>query len=294
VTLPTIGMVRVHDDTRRLRRLLRPVKQSDPDTGESVVAPRAKVLFATVSRHGSRWYVSLNVQAPDFHAERRHTSHPAGDHGGFIGVDRGLEPFVVAATAVGTEVGRWQATKPLRRSMVRLRRLSRAASGTQPRSCNRARATRRLSRHYIRIANVRRGFLHEVSSQLVKTHDRLCLEDLATANLIWNRRLIVALGDAAWTKLARQLTYKAGVVRSRAGYVRPLVCVFQDVLEVRNGQAADQIGRTDLSLRGLQPGDRSRPQRRCEPRRLGRALACPSPGPPNGRPDHQRPRRGRL
>jgi putative transposase len=155
VTLPTIGMVRVHDDTRRLRRLLRPVKQSDPHTGESVVAPRAKVLFATVSRHGSRWYVSLNVQAPNFHAERRHTSHPAGDHGGFIGVDRGLEPFLVAATAVGTEVGRWQAPKPLRRSMVRLRRLSRAASRTQPRSCNRAKATRRLSRHYTRIANVR-------------------------------------------------------------------------------------------------------------------------------------------
>jgi hypothetical protein len=108
VTLPTIGTVRVHDDTRRLRRLLRPVKQSDPDTGESVVAPRAKVLFATVSRHGSRWYVSLNVQAPDFHAERRHTSHPAGDHGGFIGVDRGLEPFVVAATAVGP---RWAVGK---------------------------------------------------------------------------------------------------------------------------------------------------------------------------------------
>jgi putative transposase len=90
--------------------------------------------------------------------------------------------------------------------MVRLRRLSRAASRTQPRSCNRAKATRRLSRHYTRIANVRRGFLHEVSSQLVKTHDRLCLEDLATANLMRNRRLSVALGDAAWTKLARQLT----------------------------------------------------------------------------------------
>jgi putative transposase len=113
VTLPTIGTVRVHDDTRRLRRLLRPVAHLDPATGQSVVTPRAKVLFATISRHGSRWYVSLNVQASDLHAERRHRPHPADDHVGFVGVDRGLAAFAVAATADGTEVGRFQAPKPL-------------------------------------------------------------------------------------------------------------------------------------------------------------------------------------
>jgi putative transposase len=209
VTLPTIGTVRVHDDTRRLRRLLRPVAHLDPATGQSVVAPRAKVLFATISRHGSRWYVSLNVQAPDLHAERRHRPHPADDHVGFVGVDRGLAAFAVAATADGTEVGRFQAPKPLQRGMVRLRRLSRRVSATQPRSCNRSKATRRLSRQHARIADVRRQFLHEVSSQLVQTHDRLCLEDLIVANLMTNRRLARAIGDAAWTEFARQLSYKA-------------------------------------------------------------------------------------
>jgi putative transposase len=209
VTLPTIGTIRVHDDTRRLRRLLRPVAHLDPETGQSVVAPRAKVLFATVSRHGSRWYVSLNVQAPDLHAERRHPPRPSDDRGGFVGVDRGLAAFAVASTADGTEVGRFEAPKPLQRGMVRLRRLSRRASRTQPRSCNRAKATRRLSRQHARIADVRRSFLHEVSNQLVQTHDRLCLEDLTVANLMGNRRLARAIGDAAWTELARQLTYKA-------------------------------------------------------------------------------------
>src|SRR4029453_814646 len=84
LSLPTIGVVRLHDDTRMLRRLLRPVGHLDPDTRQPV-APRAKVLFATVSRHGSRWYVSLNVQAPDFHAQRRHPPHPADDSGGLWG-----------------------------------------------------------------------------------------------------------------------------------------------------------------------------------------------------------------
>jgi putative transposase len=108
VTLPRIGRIRVHDDTRRLRRLLRPIAQTDPDTGQPIVAPRAKVLFATCSRHGARWYVSLNVHAPAFHPSRRHPLRPV-DGGGFVGVDLGLAVFAVAATSGGTEVGRWHA-----------------------------------------------------------------------------------------------------------------------------------------------------------------------------------------
>jgi putative transposase len=209
VTLPRIGTIRVHDDTRRLRRLLRPVAHLDSDTGQPVEAPRAKILFVTVSRHGSRWFISLNVQAPLFHIERRHPPRGAADRRGFVGVDRGLVAFAVAATADGTEVGRFEAPKPLQRGMVGLRRRSRALSRTQPRSSNRAKATRRLSRQHARIADVRRSFLHAVSSKLVQTHDRLCLEDLTVANLMTNRRLARAIGDAAWTELARQLTYKA-------------------------------------------------------------------------------------
>jgi putative transposase len=208
VTLPTIGSIRVHDDTRQLRRLLRPVEHIDPNTGRLVRAARAKVLFATVARHGDRWYVSLNVEAPDLHPQRRHPRRSEGAHRGWVGLDRGLVAFVVAATADGIEIGRFHAPRPLQRNLAGLRRRSRALSRTQPRSRNRAKATRRLSREHARIANLRRSFLHEVSSQLVKTHDRLCLEDLAVANLMGNRHLTRAIGDAGWTELARQLAYK--------------------------------------------------------------------------------------
>jgi transposase len=118
VTLPMIGTVRVHDDTRRLRRLLRPVAHLDPETGQQVLAPRGKVLFVTCRRHGTRWYVSLNVEAPDLHPQRRHRPRGDRDHGGWVGLDRGLAAFVVTATADGAEVGRWQAPRPLQRDLV--------------------------------------------------------------------------------------------------------------------------------------------------------------------------------
>jgi putative transposase len=102
----------------------------------------------------------------------------------------------VATTADGTEVARFEAPRPLQHGLARLRRLSRQASRTQPRSRNRAKATRRLSRQHARIADVRRTFLHGVSSQLVKTHDRLSLEDLAVANLAaWAERSIAQAPD---------------------------------------------------------------------------------------------------
>jgi putative transposase len=55
VILPKIGTIRVHDDTRRLRRMLRPIKHLDPHPGEAVAAPRARVLSATVIRRVDRW-----------------------------------------------------------------------------------------------------------------------------------------------------------------------------------------------------------------------------------------------
>jgi putative transposase len=208
VTLPRIGPVRVHDDTRRLRRLLRPVAHLAPDSGQQVLTLRARILFATVARHGDRWYVSLNIEAPDLHPQRRHPRRSKGDHGGWVGLDRGLAAFTVVATADGVEVGRYQAPKPLARRLGRLRRRCRALSRTQLHSHNRVKVARRLSKEHARIANARRGYLHEVSSRLVKTHDRLCLEDLTVANLIRNRHLARAIGDAGWAEFARQLAYK--------------------------------------------------------------------------------------
>ena len=58
LTLPGIGPITVYDDTRRLRRML--------------ANGRVKILFATVTHHGGRWWVSVNVEAADVHPAHRH------------------------------------------------------------------------------------------------------------------------------------------------------------------------------------------------------------------------------
>jgi putative transposase len=51
-------------------------------------------------------------------------------------------------------------------------------------------------------------FLHAVSNELVKTHDRLVLKNLNAAAVLRNRRLARSISDAAWTEFARLLRYK--------------------------------------------------------------------------------------
>ncbi len=67
---------------------------------------RARILFVTVTQRAGRWWVSLNVEAADLHPVRRHPVRDAADHGGWVGVDRGLSAFVVAARVDGREVAR--------------------------------------------------------------------------------------------------------------------------------------------------------------------------------------------
>ena len=195
ITLPGIGTLRVHDDTRRLRRL--------------IAKGRGRILFATITHRAGRWWVSLNVEAADLHPAIRHTSREAGDGSGWVGVDRGLSALVVAATRDGTEVARvTDAPKALAAGLRRQRRLARAVSRKKRGSKNKAKATARLARHHSRVRNTRQHFLHRVSNALVKTHDRLVLEDLNVAGMLTNHRLARAITDAAWSELARQLTYK--------------------------------------------------------------------------------------
>ncbi len=195
VTLPGIGQVTVHDDTRRLRRML--------------TKGRAKILFATVSQRAGRWWVSLNVEAADLHTTHHHTPRDPADDGGRVGVDRGLSAFLVAAQADGTEVVRIEdAPKALATGMKTQRRLAKSLSRTQKGSQNRRDAAAKLRRHHHHVANARRHFLHQVANALVKTHDRLVLEDLNVSGMLRNHQLAQAISDASWTEFARILGYK--------------------------------------------------------------------------------------
>jgi putative transposase len=192
VRLPVLGWVRVHDDTRRLRRML----------GKS----RFRPLSATVSRRGGRWYVSIAGRACAFHSSRRTLDHR---HLLPVGIDRGIRRQLVVADAAGNPVKEVKGARPLKAAEQRLRRANKVLARTKPGSSGHRCAVARLRQLHARVANLRRDQLHKATSELVTTRVRITIEDLHIQGFLSDRRLAKATTDQALGEVARQLAYKA-------------------------------------------------------------------------------------
>lgn len=158
---------------------------------------QGKIMSATISTRGERWFVSINVELLE-------ELQPLPKTKQSIGLDLGITNL--ATLSDGTKI---QAPKPLKTQLKKLRRLNKSLSRKQKGSNNRAKAKAKLSRLYYRISNIRKDFLHKLTTELVRKFDVICLEDLNVKGMMKNRRLSRAIQDLGFYELKRQLIYKA-------------------------------------------------------------------------------------
>ncbi len=279
LSLPVIGPVALREDTRRLRRLLRPGSDG---------APRARICSATVTLRRGRIVVTLTCELADLHPEMRHRSDNEASSS-FVGVDRGLSHLVVVAGSDRVEWGRVDPPRHLVAAGPAIARASRSLSRKVPGSANRTKARARLGRLHTRVANRRNDFTHRISTQIAKTHGAICIEDLAVKNMVKNHHLARSIYDAAWGQLASQLRYKADwygatlVVAPRffastktcssCGWVCQEMTLAQRIFHCQQcGLTADRDTNAAANLAVW--GDRA-------------VLGHPGPGPPSTGPGHQ-------
>ena len=158
---------------------------------------QGKIMSATISSHGERWFVSLNVELSEAIQHLPKTKQS-------VGLDLGITHLVTLSD--GTKI---TAPKPLKNYLKKLRRLNKSLSRKQKGSNNRAKAKIKLSRLYYRISNIRKDFLHKLTTNLVRKFDVICLEDLNVQGMMKNRKLSRAIHDLGFYELKRQLIYKA-------------------------------------------------------------------------------------
>jgi len=193
LTIPRIGTVRTHENTRRLERL--------------VSLGRAKILAITVSRRGARIIASVRV------AVVRPIQPGVQFPDSVVGNDVGVRRLATIATR-DEIIDRVGNPKALHAALTDLRRLNRQRSRRTTGSRGYRETNTKISVLHARVKNVRRHHIHCLTTHLAKTHGVVVVEGLDAAGMLQQKGLPGArarhrgMSDAALGEQRRQLRYK--------------------------------------------------------------------------------------
>jgi putative transposase len=193
LTLPVLGTIRTHENTRRIERL--------------IARGRAKVLSVTVSAKGERIVAAVRVSVA--RPQRSGVALPDS----VVGIDVGVRRLATVATT--TEVIAELANpKALEHRLSELRRLNRQRARRTRGSRQYRETATKITRLHAEVAHVRRHTIHVFTTTLAKTHGVAVVEGLDAASLLQQKGLVGArsrrrgLSDAALGEIRRQLRYK--------------------------------------------------------------------------------------
>lgn len=151
-----------------------------------------------------------------------------------VGIDLGLENFAILST--GEKIGNMRFFNKLSKKLAKEQKiLSRRALVAKKEgrklsdSKNYQKQRIKVAKIHEKIANQRKDFLHKLSTELVKNHDIICIEDLSSKNLMKNHKLAKSIGDVSWFEFVRHLHYKAdwygkNVVKISRWYSSSQIC----------------------------------------------------------------------
>ncbi|MBV7328409.1 transposase [Chloroflexi bacterium TSY] len=165
-----------------------------------------KVMGGRVTHHAGHWYLAVTVDVGNLDIQQH--------QGPSVGVDRGLRDIIV--TSEGQKIANPKRLKSLER---KLKRIQRELSRRRLHSRNWFKTKADLANLHQRIADQRREFLHELTTEVANTYSIICLEDLNIKGMMADRHIAQSVGDASMGEVARQLEYKAAQNGGQVIYV---------------------------------------------------------------------------
>ncbi|RFU64066.1 IS200/IS605 family element RNA-guided endonuclease TnpB [Bacillus sp. V59.32b] len=157
---------------------------------------QGRVRHATIRRNASgKYFVSLGTETEVAELPKSHSA---------IGVDVGLTDFAILSD--GTI---YQNPKFYRKLEEKVAKAQRMMSRRTIGSSNWYKAKRKVARIHEKIVNARKDYLDKVSTEIVKNHDMIGMEDLSVSNMLKNHNLAKAISEVSWSTFKTMIEYKA-------------------------------------------------------------------------------------
>lgn len=157
---------------------------------------KGRIMSVTVRRNPSgRYFVSILAETEVQSLEKTGSS---------VGVDLGLKEFAILSNGVRYENPKW--LRKLEGKLVKAQRImSRRTIGGS--NWNKARI--KVARIHESIVDARTDYLQKISTDIIKNHDVIGVEDLQVTNMVQNHNLAKAISEVSWAQFRTMLEYKA-------------------------------------------------------------------------------------
>ena len=174
-----------------------------------------KINGVVISQKAGRFYASFSMEISGEEYKRTHP-HSIKEKHGSVGIDLGIKNTMVLSNGVAI-----CNPKPLAKFQRTITRLSRQldkrvhARTKQERlkgvakSNNYRKMSVRLAKAQARVANIRRDYLHKVTTAITCIYSEVAMEDLNTKGMMKNHKLAKAVADVSFGKVKELLKYKA-------------------------------------------------------------------------------------
>ena len=153
-------------------------------------------MNATIRRNPSgKYFVSLGTEAEVAELPKTNSA---------VGIDVGLKDFAILSD--GTTYTNPKFFRTLEEKLAKAQRImSRRTIG----GANWYKAKRKVARIHEKIANARKDYLDKISTEIVKNHDIIGMEDLSVSNMLKNHNLAKAISEVSWSQFKTMIEYKA-------------------------------------------------------------------------------------